>query len=118
MASPALPVVLTAFLVSFFLLDSVLLCSADPTDGFRHTLLTESNFLLQKPYNLASADCYSYSNGFKSYVFVPSGTSCVSIMQIHRAEGEKTATDAMLWVYDGELRFYVGALLENNVYNR
>ncbi|KAK8949464.1 Citrate-binding protein [Platanthera zijinensis] len=157
MASSALPVVLTAFLVSFFLLkDSVLLCSADPTDGFRLIPLTESNFLLQKPYNLASADRYSYSNGvrrlwvfstdkpfksgsstdprteirikgydyssgvwqFEGYVFVPSGTSGASIMQIHRAEGEKPATDAMLRVYDGELRFYVGAVLENNVYNR
>ncbi|KAK8966226.1 Citrate-binding protein [Platanthera guangdongensis] len=66
MASPALPVVLIAFLVSFFLLkDPVLLCSADPTDGFRHVPLTESNFLLQKPYNLASADRYSYSNGIR-----------------------------------------------------
>ncbi|KAK8966932.1 Citrate-binding protein [Platanthera guangdongensis] len=50
----------------FFLLkESVLLCSADPTDGFRHIPLIESNFLLQKPYNLASADRYSYSNGVR-----------------------------------------------------
>ncbi|KAK8951025.1 Citrate-binding protein [Platanthera zijinensis] len=154
----ASPTALIAFLVFLCLLmkDSALLCSADPTYGFRNIPLTESNFVLQKSYNLASADRYSYSNGvrrlwvfsadkpfksgsstdprteiritgydyssgvwqFEGYVFVPSRTSGVSIMQIHRAEGEIPATDAMLSVYDGELRFYVGAVLENNVYNR
>ncbi|KAG0503922.1 hypothetical protein HPP92_003994 [Vanilla planifolia] len=64
---------------------------------------------------------YDYSSGvwqFEGYVYVPSGTTGVSIMQIHRADGEKPATDLMLRVYDGELRFYSWRVVEKDIYDR
>ncbi|XP_020583167.1 citrate-binding protein-like [Phalaenopsis equestris] len=64
---------------------------------------------------------YDYSSGiwhFEGYVFVPYGTSGASIMQIHRTNGEKPATDLMLMIFNGELRFYSGEVMESNIYNR
>jgi hypothetical protein len=37
------------------------------------------------------------------YGYVPSGTSGVSVMQIHNEEGAKHSTVLMLHVYDGDL---------------
>ncbi|XP_020695023.2 citrate-binding protein-like [Dendrobium catenatum] len=64
---------------------------------------------------------YDYSSGvwqFEGYVFVPNGTSGASIMQIHRSNGEKPATDLMLMGFDGELRFYSKKLVESDIYDR
>ncbi|XP_020594703.1 citrate-binding protein-like [Phalaenopsis equestris] len=64
---------------------------------------------------------YDYSSGvwqFEGYVFVPKGTNGVSIMQIHRANDEKPATDLMLKVFDGELRAYSVKVVESNIFDR
>jgi hypothetical protein len=42
---------------------------------------------------------------FQGYGYVPSGTSGVSVMQIHNEEGAEHSTVLMLHVYDGVLRF-------------
>ncbi|KAG0503923.1 hypothetical protein HPP92_003995 [Vanilla planifolia] len=131
-------------------------CTADPTNGFTFIALTDSNFVVQHPYNVPLRDRYSYVDGvhrmwvystdkpfkvgsptkprteirikgydyssgvwqFEGYVYVPSGTTGVSVMQIHRADGQKPATDLMLRVYDGELRFFSGRVVENDIYDR
>ncbi|XP_020592928.1 citrate-binding protein-like [Phalaenopsis equestris] len=62
-----------------------------------------------------------YSSGiwqFEGHTFVPNGTTGTSIMQIHRAKGEKPATELILTVYNGELRFYFDQQVEPNIYNR
>ncbi|KAL0908320.1 hypothetical protein M5K25_022810 [Dendrobium thyrsiflorum] len=64
---------------------------------------------------------YDYSSGiwqFEGYVFVPSGTSGTSIMQVHRSDGEKPATDLMLMIFNGDLKFYSGVVVESSFYNR
>ncbi|KAG0499754.1 hypothetical protein HPP92_004445 [Vanilla planifolia] len=64
---------------------------------------------------------YDYSSGvwqFEGYVYVPSGTNGFSVMQIHRANGEKLPTELMLMVYGGELRFYPWWVVENDIYDR
>ena len=38
-------------------------CGADLTDGFTIVPLTESNFELQKPYDIPLDQCYSFVNG-------------------------------------------------------
>ncbi|KAF5942483.1 hypothetical protein HYC85_020125, partial [Camellia sinensis] len=40
-----------------------LLCDADPTDGFTNIPLTESNFKLQKPYDIPLEQRCSFQNG-------------------------------------------------------
>uniref|UniRef100_A0A0D9XX79 Alginate lyase 2 domain-containing protein n=1 Tax=Leersia perrieri TaxID=77586 RepID=A0A0D9XX79_9ORYZ len=64
---------------------------------------------------------HDYSSGvwqFEGYGYVPSGTSGVSVMQIHNEEGAEHATILMLHVYNGVLQFYDGTIVENNIYDR
>ncbi|CAL4896756.1 unnamed protein product [Urochloa decumbens] len=64
---------------------------------------------------------HEYSSGvwqFEGYGYVPSGTSGVSVMQIHNPEGDAHSTVLMLHVYDGVLRFYSGAAVEDGIYDR
>ncbi|KAF8726267.1 hypothetical protein HU200_019725 [Digitaria exilis] len=64
---------------------------------------------------------HDYSSGvwqFEGYGYVPSGTSGVSVMQIHNQEGAEHSTVLMLHVYDGVLRFYSGAAVEPDIYDR
>ncbi|XP_048567672.1 citrate-binding protein-like [Triticum urartu] len=64
---------------------------------------------------------HDYSSGvwqFEGYGYVPSGTSGVSVMQIHNEEGAAHSTVLMLHVYDGVLRFYSGAAIEPDIYDR
>lgn len=62
---------------------------------------------------------YDYSSStwqFEGYGFVPNGTSGTSVVQIHRTTGASTVL--MLMVVDGQLRYYHGALVEPNIYDR
>jgi hypothetical protein len=64
-----------------------------------------------------------YSSGvwqFKGEVYVPTGTSGASIMQIFGAAPERQATTLMLHVYDGSLTFYhdLHRVLAENIYDR
>ncbi|KAF7028271.1 hypothetical protein CFC21_040223 [Triticum aestivum] len=66
---------------------------------------------------------HDYSSGVwqfegYGYGYVPSGTSGVSVMQIHNEEDAAHSTVLMLHVYDGVLRFYSGAAVEPNIYDR
>ncbi|KAM0905326.1 hypothetical protein ACQ4PT_011266 [Festuca glaucescens] len=64
---------------------------------------------------------HDYSSGvwqFQGYGYVPSGTSGVSVMQIHNEEGAEHSTVLMLHVYDGVLRFYSGQAVEGDIYDR
>ena len=64
---------------------------------------------------------HDYSSGvwqFEGYGYVPSGKTGVPVMQIHNEEGAAHATVLMLHVYDGVLRFYNGAAVEPDIYNR
>ncbi|KAF7046003.1 hypothetical protein CFC21_055064 [Triticum aestivum] len=64
---------------------------------------------------------HDYSSGvwqFEGYGYVPEGTSGASVMQIHNQEGAAHSTVLMLHVYDGVLRFYSGAAVEPDIYNR
>ncbi|KAF0889200.1 hypothetical protein E2562_022459 [Oryza meyeriana var. granulata] len=64
---------------------------------------------------------HDYSSGvwqFEGYGYVPSGTSGVSVMQIHNEEGAEHATILMLHVYHGVLRFYDGPAIEGAIYDR
>nr|XP_051190207.1 citrate-binding protein-like [Lolium perenne] len=83
---------------------------ANPTAGFLKVDLTDGNF-----------QGHDYSSGvwqFQGYGYVPSGTSGVSVMQIHNEEGAEHSTVLMLHVYDGVLRFYSGQAVEGNIYDR
>ncbi|KAG8052608.1 hypothetical protein GUJ93_ZPchr0001g32727 [Zizania palustris] len=62
---------------------------------------------------------YDYSSGvwqFEGHGYVPSGTTGVSIMQVFG--GGQRATTLMLHVYNGELRYYGGQVVEGNIYDR
>ncbi|KAF7023994.1 hypothetical protein CFC21_036413 [Triticum aestivum] len=64
-----------------------------------------------------------YTSGvwqFEGEVYVPAGTSGVSIMQIFGAKPERQATTLMLHVYDGNLTYYhrLQTVLAHNVYDR
>ena len=64
---------------------------------------------------------HDYSSGvwqFAGYGYVPSGTSGMSVMQIHNEEGAAHAMVLMLHVYDSVLRFYDGAAVEADIYDR
>uniref|UniRef100_A0A453E6Y1 Alginate lyase 2 domain-containing protein n=1 Tax=Aegilops tauschii subsp. strangulata TaxID=200361 RepID=A0A453E6Y1_AEGTS len=79
-----------------------------------------------KPFNTAThtnprSEVRLRSSGvwqFEGYGYVPSGTSGVSVMQIHNEEGAAHSTVLMLHVYDGVLRFYSGAAVEPDIYDR
>ena len=53
---------------------------------------------------------------FEGYGYIPCGTSGASVMQIFGAA--EHATTLMLHVYDGTLRYYSGAAVEDNIYDR
>ncbi|TVU51053.1 hypothetical protein EJB05_02457, partial [Eragrostis curvula] len=64
---------------------------------------------------------HDYSSGvwqFEGYGYVPSGTSGASVMQIHNEDGGARATTLMLHVYNGTLRHYSGAVVEDGVYDK
>ncbi|CAD6268303.1 unnamed protein product [Miscanthus lutarioriparius] len=64
---------------------------------------------------------HDYSSGvwqFEGYGYVPSGSSGVSVMQIHDGKGAAHSTVLMLHVYDGVLRFYSGTAIEAGIYDR
>ncbi|KAK1662766.1 hypothetical protein QYE76_050928 [Lolium multiflorum] len=127
------------------------------TAGFTPVRLTESQFVVQKPYNVPLDARYKFAGGvrrlwvystdkpgspthpggarteikinkvyssgvwqFKGEVYVPTGTSGASIMQIFGAAPERQATTLMLHVYDGSLTFYhdLHRVLAENIYNR
>ncbi|CAL4904050.1 unnamed protein product [Urochloa decumbens] len=82
----------------------------NPTAGFEKVQLGDGDF-----------QGHEYSSGvwqFEGYGYVPSGTSGVSVMQIHNPEGDAHGTVLMLHVYDGVLRFYSGAAVEDGMYDR
>ncbi|CAM0950159.1 unnamed protein product [Alopecurus aequalis] len=126
----------------------------DPTAGFTAVSLSESNFMLQKPYNMPTSSRYSfngtvrqmwivpsddpyapqsdtkprtemrmtgydYTSGvwqFEGLVYVPSGSSGMSIMQVFG--GDATATTLMLHIYNGALWYYNQQLVEDGVDDR
>ncbi|KAM7253178.1 hypothetical protein ACFE04_025796 [Oxalis oulophora] len=129
-------------------------CHADPTDGFTQLPLKNTNFVLQKPYNVPLSDRYNFSNGirsfwvynhdkpfktdtttrprtevriqgydyssgirqFEGYAYVPTGTSGVTIVQIHgAAEG---ATTLQLRIYGGDMRYYKFNTVATGLYDR
>ncbi|KAF7006324.1 hypothetical protein CFC21_021373 [Triticum aestivum] len=93
--------------------------SGNPTAGFQKVQLADGDFRVQSPYNVPVPG-HDYSSGvwqFEGYGYVPSGTSGVSVMQIHNQEGAAHSTLLMLHVYDGVLRFYSGAAVEPNIYD-
>jgi hypothetical protein len=64
---------------------------------------------------------HDYSSGvwqFEGYGYVPSGTSGTSVMQIHNEDAGTHATTLMLHVYNGTLRYYSGAAVEDGIYDR
>ena len=64
---------------------------------------------------------HDYSSGvwqFEGYGYVPSGSSGVSVMQIHDGKGAAHSTVLMLHVYDGVLRFYSSTAIEAGIYDR
>uniref|UniRef100_J3NBP3 Alginate lyase 2 domain-containing protein n=2 Tax=Oryza brachyantha TaxID=4533 RepID=J3NBP3_ORYBR len=69
----------------------------------------------------SSSQGHDYSSGvwqFEGYGYVPSGTSGVSVMQIHNEKGAEHATILMLHVYGGVLRFYDGPAITGDIYDR
>ncbi|KAK7841074.1 citrate-binding protein [Quercus suber] len=104
-------------------------CGADPTNGFTLVPLTESNFELQKPYDIPLDQRYSFVNGFtiygsmlmtsrttpigldyssgvwqfEGYGFVPNGTYGATVGQIHGAA--HGATTLILRIYDGDMKY-------------
>ncbi|KAJ1264985.1 hypothetical protein BS78_08G042600 [Paspalum vaginatum] len=117
--------------------------AADPTLGFTEVSLNESNFVLQRPYDVPSGDRYRFDGGvrqlwsntsprteirmvgydysagvwqFEGYGYVASGTTGVSFMQVFGA-GD-SATTLMLHVYDGTLRYYDRRVVEDGICDR
>ncbi|KAF8664805.1 hypothetical protein HU200_054530 [Digitaria exilis] len=125
------------------------------TAGFTRVRLKESQFVVQKPYDVPLRDRYKESGGvrimwvfstdkpisnthpggarteikvneiyssgvwqFEGDMFVPSGTSGASVMQIFGAATH--ATTLMLHVYDGQLTYYhdLSRVVAERVYDR
>ncbi|WVZ88482.1 hypothetical protein U9M48_034999 [Paspalum notatum var. saurae] len=64
---------------------------------------------------------HDYSSGvwqFEADGYVPRGTSGASVMQIHNEDAGVHATTMMLHVYNGTLRYYSGAAVEERVWGR
>lgn len=60
-----------------------------------------------------------YSSGvsqFEGYGFVPNGTTGPSIVQIHGASHHSSTI--IIRIYDGELRYYSGNLIESGMYDK
>ncbi|XP_023757693.1 citrate-binding protein [Lactuca sativa] len=63
---------------------------------------------------------YKYSTGvwqFEAHVFVPHGTTGVSVMQVFGSDPPH-ATTFMLRVYDGNLYYYRKSIIFHNIYNK
>ncbi|XP_020153051.1 citrate-binding protein-like [Aegilops tauschii subsp. strangulata] len=103
------------------------------TAGFTRVRLTESQFVVQKPYDVLLDARYEFSGGirrmrctrrgcgsFEGEVYVPAGTSGAFIIQIFGAKPERQATTLMLHVYDGNLTFYhrQQSVLAHDAYDR
>ncbi|GAA0171643.1 hypothetical protein LIER_25626 [Lithospermum erythrorhizon] len=72
-----------------------------------------------KPRTEAHVLGQDYTSGvhqFEGHVYIPRGTSGVSIMQIFG--GEVSASTLQLRVYNGEIKRYREEVIESNVYNR
>ncbi|KAL2489330.1 Citrate-binding protein [Forsythia ovata] len=60
-----------------------------------------------------------YSSGiwqFEGYAYVPTGTSGVTIMQIHGAR--EGATSLQLRIYDGDMKYYKFDVVATDLYNK
>ncbi|XP_008237851.1 PREDICTED: citrate-binding protein-like [Prunus mume] len=72
-----------------------------------------------RPRSEARITGHDYSSGiwqFEGYAFVPSGTSGVTIVQIHgAAEG---ATSLQLRMYDGDIKYYKYNVVATNLYDK
>ncbi|TVU26700.1 hypothetical protein EJB05_29256, partial [Eragrostis curvula] len=128
---------------------------ANLTAGFTRVHLPESQFVVQRPWNVPLDQRYEFAGGvrrmwvfatdkpisathpggarteikvnviyssgvwqFEGDMYVPSGTSGASVMQIFGAA--KQATTLMLHVYDGRLTYYhqLSRVLADDVYDR
>ncbi|CAL5098090.1 unnamed protein product [Urochloa decumbens] len=114
------------------------LAGADPTNGFTAVSLSESNFVLQKPYDLPSNARYSFAGGVRQLWVLSSDKPHTSQSNTKpRTEIRMTGYDyssgvwqfegygyrvghhtLMLHVYNGTLRYYSGAVVEDNIYDR
>nr|XP_016482008.1 PREDICTED: citrate-binding protein-like [Nicotiana tabacum] len=57
-------------LLQLIVIQNHLFCKADPTDGFTPITLSQSNFQIQKPYDVSINQRYSFINGVhKMWVF-------------------------------------------------
>ncbi|CAN0899503.1 Citrate-binding protein [Linum grandiflorum] len=117
-----------------------------PRKGFVSLPFNQSLYHVQSPYNLPVTKRYSFANGvhncwvysndlpisrisrtmprteikiqFEGHVYVPSGTSGVSIMQVFGSR-PPTATSLMLMVYNGSLHQYSkGQVVLSNLYDK
>ncbi|KAM3200667.1 hypothetical protein P3L10_033029 [Capsicum annuum] len=151
-SSSHLPLLLF-ILVQLIVVQNYFSCRAHPTDGFSPLPLNQSNFQMQKPYDVPVNQSfidgvhkfwvfktdkphaptsqtkprteilikgYEYSSGvwqFVANLYVPRGTSGVSIMQVFGA-APPVATTLVLRVYNGNLYYYREQVIESNIYNR
>lgn len=88
-----------------------------------------NNFTVTNPRTEARLPTYYYNHNsssptttttwqFEGHVYVPCGTSGASVVQIHNENGGTPATAMMLHVYNGTMRWYSGAEVERDVYDR
>ncbi|KAK3411531.1 hypothetical protein EUGRSUZ_I00283 [Eucalyptus grandis] len=99
---------------------------SDPIYGFEELPLNQSNFDIQRPYDIPEEERYSFQHGgydyssgvwqFEGYGYVPCGTTGVCIMQVFGASPH--ATTLMLRVYNGSLYYYRNPVLLENIYDR
>ncbi|CAK7346768.1 unnamed protein product [Dovyalis caffra] len=96
---------LLLFLALVSLKNFNLLCSAaDPTDGFTPVPLTEANFQLQKPYNVALNERYIYENGIRHmWVYATDKPHDPSSQTQPRTEVRITGLDysSGVWQFEG-----------------
>ncbi|KAK9988815.1 hypothetical protein SO802_029054 [Lithocarpus litseifolius] len=107
---------LLVILVMVGALEMLNFCGADPIDGFTLVPLTESNFELQKPYDIPLDHRYSIVNGVHRYGFVPNGTFGATVEQIHGAA--HGATTLILRIYDKDMRYYSRDLVATDLYDK
>ncbi|CAD6270424.1 unnamed protein product [Miscanthus lutarioriparius] len=99
----------------------------DPTAGFEKVELSDSDFVVQSPYNVPKSQRFQYRNGVRTFWVYrndkPFNTATHTnprsevMISIHNEEGAAHATVLMLHVYDGVLRFYDGAAVEAGIYD-
>uniref|UniRef100_A0A0D9XXC6 Alginate lyase 2 domain-containing protein n=1 Tax=Leersia perrieri TaxID=77586 RepID=A0A0D9XXC6_9ORYZ len=99
--------------------------AADPTDGFTAVKLDESNFVLQKPYDVQGSSRYSFDGTVRRlWVFSSDKPHKPQSKTNPRTEIRMTVfgasdvkTTLMLHVYDGDLRYYDRKVVEPNIYD-